>query len=111
MYALLIGCHELERIGGSHTNIEEDSLSTIQWASWKTNYPWRIADWVKVVQDIFRKMGASFHHILREANSRADGLARKGVSQPSILFDVQILLVFWFSLYFGGCFVCTLFFW
>ena len=86
-YALLIGCRELERIG-PHTKIEGDSLSTIQWASWRTNYPWWIVDWVKVAQDIFGKMGASFHHILRKANSMVDGIARKGVSQPSILFDV-----------------------
>ena len=44
VYALLIGCRELERIGGSQPIIEGDSLSAIQWASRKANYPWRIAD-------------------------------------------------------------------
>ena len=49
MYALLIGCLELERIGRAHPIIEGDSFSTIQWASGKAVYPWRIADWVEEV--------------------------------------------------------------
>ena len=59
-----------------------------QWTSGKAVYPWRTVDWVEEVQDISKKMGASFHHILREANSMADGLEREGVSRPSIVFDV-----------------------
>ena len=53
VHALLIGCRELERIGGSHHIIEGDSLSAIEWASWKFVYHWRIADWVDEVQDLF----------------------------------------------------------
>ena len=49
MYDLLIGCLELERIGRAHPIIEGDSFSTIQWASGKAVYPWRIADWVEEV--------------------------------------------------------------
>ena len=51
VYALLIGCRELERIGGSHPIIE-DSFSAIQWASGKSIYPWRIVDWVEEGQDL-----------------------------------------------------------
>ena len=49
VYALLIGCRELERIGRSHPIIEGDSFSTIQWAFGKAIYPWRIAHWVNEV--------------------------------------------------------------
>eukprot|EP00268_Persea_americana_P013257 TRINITY_DN15784_c0_g1_i2.p1 TRINITY_DN15784_c0_g1~~TRINITY_DN15784_c0_g1_i2.p1 ORF type:complete len:105 (-),score=25.66 TRINITY_DN15784_c0_g1_i2:76-390(-) len=63
VYALLIGSHELEKIGGSHHIIEGDSTSAIQWASGKATYPWRIADWAEEVQDLSRKTGASFRHI------------------------------------------------
>ena len=44
VYALLTGCRELERIGGSRPIIEGASLSAIQWASGKSIDPWRIAD-------------------------------------------------------------------
>lgn len=44
-------------------------------------------DWVEEVKDISKKMGASLHHILLEANSMVDGLER-GLSRPSIMFDV-----------------------
>ena len=40
------------------------------------------------VQDISRRLGASFHHILREANAVADSLAREGVFRSSVSFDV-----------------------
>ena len=60
VYALLIGCHELERIGGSHPIIEGDSFSAIQWGFGKAIHPWQIVDWVEEVHDISRKMGAFF---------------------------------------------------
>ena len=85
VYAFLIGCCELEKIGGSCPIIEGDSFSAI---SEKANYLWWIADWVEEVQDISKKMGASLSHILREANSMADGLAREGISLSSIMFDL-----------------------
>ena len=88
VYALLLGCRELAKLGGSYPIIEGDSFSTIQWASGKASYPWRIADWVEEVQDIAKKIGVSFCHILREANSKADGLAREGLSRSSIIFVV-----------------------
>ena len=88
VYALLIRCRELEKIGGSYPIMEGDSFSTIQWAFGKAIYPWRITDWVEEVQDISKKIGASFRHILREANSMADGLSREGLSRSSIIFVV-----------------------
>lgn len=38
------------------------------------------------IQDIFRQMGASFHHVLSEADVMADGLAKEGVLCSSITF-------------------------
>ena len=38
VFALLIRCRELERIGCSHPIIEGDSFSTIQWASEKAGF-------------------------------------------------------------------------
>ena len=40
------------------------------------------------VQEISRQLGASFIHVLREANVTADGLAKEGVLQSSLSFDV-----------------------
>lgn len=48
------------------------------------------------MQDISSHLGVSFQHILKEANSMADGLARKRVLHSSISFDVQVLLFFVF---------------
>ena len=50
------------------------------------------------VQDIAKQLGASFHHVHREANVMADALAKEGVLRSSILFDV-----WWFP------FLCFLF--
>lgn len=52
----------------------------------KTSFPRRSSDWVGEIQDIFRKMGASVHHVLSEANVMADGLAKEGVLCSSITF-------------------------
>lgn len=49
MYALLIGCRELLKLGGLVAIIEGDSFSAIQWGSRKTSYPWRLSDWVEEV--------------------------------------------------------------
>ena len=48
---------------------------------------WRLANWVEEVQDISKRWGASFHHIVREANVVADSLAREGGFRSSIYFD------------------------
>ena len=40
------------------------------------------------VQDISKQLGATFHHVLREANILADDLTKEGVIQSSISFDV-----------------------
>ena len=41
MYALLICCRELLKLGGRSPIIEGDSFSAIQWGSGKASYPWR----------------------------------------------------------------------
>ena len=40
------------------------------------------------VQEIFRQMGVSFIHVLREANVIVDGLAKEGVFRSSLFFDL-----------------------
>lgn len=40
------------------------------------------------VQDISNQLAASFHHILREANDMADGLAKEVVIRVSVSFYV-----------------------
>ena len=88
LFALLIGCRELRRFGCLNPILERDSFSSIQWGSGKAIHPWRLADWVEEVQDISSLLGASFHHVLREANNMVDGLAREGVFRTSISLDV-----------------------
>ena len=44
MYALLIGCRELLKLGGLAAIIEGDSFSVIKWSPRKTSFPWRLAD-------------------------------------------------------------------
>ena len=65
LFALLIGCHELSRIGVLNPILEGDSFSSIQWGSGRAIHPWRLEDWVEEVQDISSLLGASLHHILR----------------------------------------------
>ena len=67
--------------------LEGDSLSVIQWCSGSSSYPWRLADWAEV-QDISRRLGATFNHILRGANALANSLAREGVFNSTLSFDV-----------------------
>lgn len=70
IFALLVGCHELCRVGGQNTILEGDSFSVIHWGLWNTFYPWRmVSDWVEEVHDM------------------ADGLAKEGVFHSSICFD------------------------
>ena len=88
LFALLIGCRELLRIGGLNPILEGDSFSSIQWGSGKATHPWGLADLVEEVQDISSLLGASFLHTLRKTNTMADGLARDGVFRTSISFDV-----------------------
>lgn len=52
VFALLIGCLELLRLGAYNAILQGDSLSTIQWGSGKACNPWKLADSVEEVQDI-----------------------------------------------------------
>ena len=65
VFALLIGCWELLRMGTFNPILEGDSLFAIQWGSGKAIQPWRLADWVEEVQDISRQAEAFFIHIHR----------------------------------------------
>ena len=49
MYALLIGCRELLKLGGLAAIVDGDSFSAIQWGSRKTSCPWRLANWEEEV--------------------------------------------------------------
>eukprot|EP00268_Persea_americana_P043744 TRINITY_DN4402_c0_g1_i2.p7 TRINITY_DN4402_c0_g1~~TRINITY_DN4402_c0_g1_i2.p7 ORF type:complete len:104 (+),score=30.42 TRINITY_DN4402_c0_g1_i2:3517-3828(+) len=84
VYALLIGCRELLSLGGYNAIIEGDSVSAIQWGSGKASHPYLVEE----LQDIAKQLGASFHHVHREANVMADDLAKEGMLLSSILFDV-----------------------
>ena len=88
VYAMLIGCHELLRLGSSNAIIEGDSYLAIQWGPGKASYPWRLTDWVEEVHDNAKQHGASFSHVHREANVKANALAKEGVLHSSIMFDV-----------------------
>ena len=96
--AMSIGCRELLSLRSYNTIIEGDSFSAIQWGSGKASHPWRLTYSVLEVQDTAKQLGASFHHVHREANVMADALAKEGVLRSSILFDV-----WWFP------FLCFLF--
>ena len=76
VYALLVGCRELWKLGGYKEIIEGDSFSAIQWASRKPPFQWRC------------NIEASFNHIPRVANAMADGLARDEVLRLNIPFNV-----------------------
>ena len=87
LFAILIGCRELLQMVGYGAILEGDSFSAIQWCSGSSSYPWRLVDWVEEVQDISRRLRATFNHILRGANIVADSLAR-GVFSFTLSFDV-----------------------
>ena len=63
-------------------------IGKVQWGFGKASHPWRLTDLVEEVQDIVKQLGASFHHVHREANVMPDALAKEGVLRSSILFDV-----------------------
>ena len=75
LFAFLIGFRELLQIAGYDAILEGDSFLVIQWCSGSSSYPWKLTDWVEEVHDILRRLGATFHHILREANTVVDSLA------------------------------------
>lgn len=41
-----------------------------------------------LAQALLRQLNASFHHVLREANVLADGIAGEGVFRSFVSFDV-----------------------
>lgn len=53
-YAMLMGCHELQKIGGYKAIIEGDSFSAIQWGAGKVKCPCHLADWIEEVHLIAR---------------------------------------------------------
>ena len=79
--------------------IEGDSYSAIQWGSGAAFIPQRLLDWVEEVQDISRRLGASFRCIFREANVMANAFAKEGVFRTSIFF----MLIFVFGLLGVSC--------
>lgn len=52
VFALLVGCRKLWKLGGYNAIIEGDSFSAIQWGFGRSSYPWLLADLVKEIIDI-----------------------------------------------------------
>lgn len=78
IFAIRMGCCELQKIEGYNAMIKKDFFLAILWGSWRCTYPWKFADWVEEIHQISSHLGCSFYHILREANAIADCLAREG---------------------------------
>lgn len=43
VFAMLVGCRELRRLGGQNAIVEGDSFTAIKWGSGNVCYPWRMA--------------------------------------------------------------------
>lgn len=54
VYAMLMGCRELSKLGGHQDIIEGDSFSVIQWRSSQSICPWRVADSEEEVHQLSR---------------------------------------------------------
>lgn len=72
---MLVGCRELRRLGGHNAIIEVDSFSAIQCGSGNACYPWRLVDWIEVIQLI----GASLIMFSVERMELLMALLEKGV--------------------------------
>jgi hypothetical protein len=69
LFALLIGCRELLQMADYGAILEGNSFSVIQWCFGNSSYPWNLADWVEELQDISRRVGATFNIFLGELMS------------------------------------------
>lgn len=65
VFAFLVGCGELRRLGGHDALIEGCSFSAIQWGSGNANYPWTMADRVEEIQYISFQLKCEFNHVFR----------------------------------------------
>ncbi|XXG62250.1 hypothetical protein AAC387_Pa05g0650 [Persea americana] len=88
LFAILIGCREFLRMGGYSATLEGDSFASNLAVFRKFFSSLEIDGLGGGDVGYFRRLGASFHHIHREANAVADSLARARVSRSSIPFDV-----------------------
>lgn len=65
VFALLVGCGELRRLGGHNALIEGGSFSAIQWGSGNANYPWTMADRVEEILYVSFQLNCEFNHVFR----------------------------------------------
>lgn len=88
IYSLLIGCRELHHLSGFRSVVEGDSQLVTLWGSSKRESPWHLSNWVEEIHFISACSSLSFHHVVPDANSVADALARASASCTDLAFDV-----------------------
>lgn len=103
VYAMLIGCHKLHKLGGYKAIIEADSFLDIQWRCGKSSYPWRLVDLVMEVQDIASYLGVSFSHIPCKVNDMWQ-MALQQKEFFSLIFLSMFSFLVWFEFCSSKCF-------
>lgn len=68
--------------------VEGDSQLAVLQRFSKAGYPGRIANWLEEIRSISASAFLSFHHVVRDCNSKADDLARAGASRTDLAFDL-----------------------
>ncbi|EOY02845.1 Uncharacterized protein TCM_017252 [Theobroma cacao] len=64
--------------------IESDSCNAVKWVQHPDTTPWRLRKWLLHIERLREKLNDwKIQHVFREANQRADALAKEGVDQQS----------------------------
>lgn len=68
----------------SNITIESDYTLAVGWVNSKTNKPWALLNELNQIYFLIDQGNClGVHHVFREANDRADKLAKEGVSRDS----------------------------
>lgn len=95
LLALRMSLPEARRINWTNLTLEGDFSCAIRWASGKCISPWRQANAIKEVLDLYRSFHNSFLHVKSEANSF---LAKEElVGRLCIFIELNMSLCFSFS--------------
>lgn len=82
VYAMLIGCRELDKLEATNAMVQGDSFPTIQWGQARPRTRRVEISGLRggdSPNQISAHLQCSFYHILQEANDKADHLARERV--------------------------------